>query len=279
MATSYHFTKDFFFTKARMVVGRPAGRTYRRWTFMATRMGELHVRASVIILDPGHPASQITISASVSRWKKPIACQPSPRCRNKHSPAMARHDPITICFPFTGDTIGGSHISVLGLIKAMDREQYRPLITVQKPGGAIARLFEENGLSVESPFAWKGLEFDSRIGFSQLAGTARDLGPKVRYSTPTNRSISSTAMTAARTLLGVWQRGWLAANYYGIIAEIRRPRGCVSLPLCLRTRCFRCPVSPSREPGIYSAARQDAGRPQPIRHGDRRRPDGDAAAP
>lgn len=34
MATSYHFTKDFFFTKARMVARRPAGRTYRRWTFM-----------------------------------------------------------------------------------------------------------------------------------------------------------------------------------------------------------------------------------------------------
>lgn len=94
---------------------------------------------------------------------------------------MARHDPITICFPFTGDTVGGSHISVLGLIKAMDRDQYRPLITVQKPGGTIARLFEDNGLPVESPFPWKGLEFDSRVGLGQLAGTARDLGPKVRY--------------------------------------------------------------------------------------------------
>ena len=94
---------------------------------------------------------------------------------------MARHDPITICFPFTGDTVGGSHISVLGLIKTMDREQYHPLITVQKPGGTIATLFEDNGFSVESPFAWKGLEFDSRVGLGQLAGTVRDLGPKVRY--------------------------------------------------------------------------------------------------
>lgn len=94
---------------------------------------------------------------------------------------MARHAPITICFPFTGDTVGGSHISVLGLIKAIDRGQYRALITVQKPGGTIARLFEDNGFSVESPFPWKGLPFDSRIGLGQLAGTIRDLGPKVRY--------------------------------------------------------------------------------------------------
>jgi glycosyltransferase involved in cell wall biosynthesis len=89
--------------------------------------------------------------------------------------------PITVCFPFTGDTVGGSHISVLGLLKSLDRSRFKPLIVVQKPGGRIAGLFEDAGFEVESPFDWQGLPFDKRVGLRQLAGTMRDLGPKIRY--------------------------------------------------------------------------------------------------
>src|SRR3546814_10487027 len=62
---------------------------------------------------------------------------------------MINREPATICFPFTGDAIGGSHISVLGLIRNLDRSRYRPLILPQRPDGAVAALFREHRIRSE----------------------------------------------------------------------------------------------------------------------------------
>ena len=48
-----------------------------------------------------------------------------------------------ICFPFAGDSVGGSHVSVLGLLRRLDRTRFRPLIVVEVPDGRIARMFLE----------------------------------------------------------------------------------------------------------------------------------------
>jgi len=52
----------------------------------------------------------------------------------------------TICFPFVGDTVGGSHLSVHGLIDRLDRRRFRVIIVPQVRGGAIATLFAGNEL-------------------------------------------------------------------------------------------------------------------------------------
>src|SRR3546814_4055945 len=65
----------------------------------------------------------------------------------RSSRAMINREPATICFPFTGDAIGGSHISVLGLIRNLDRSRYRPLILPQRPDGAVATLRSEEHTS------------------------------------------------------------------------------------------------------------------------------------
>ena len=62
---------------------------------------------------------------------------------------------ITRCFPFTGDVIGGSHISVLGLIRTLDPKVFLPLIVPQVPDGEIATMFRENGLATETRFQWR----------------------------------------------------------------------------------------------------------------------------
>lgn len=49
----------------------------------------------------------------------------------------------TICFPFVGDTVGGSHLSVRGLIDGLDPARFRVIIVPQCPDGAIARLFAD----------------------------------------------------------------------------------------------------------------------------------------
>ncbi|GMN04240.1 glycosyltransferase family 4 protein [Erythrobacter sp. MTPC3] len=47
----------------------------------------------------------------------------------------------TICYPFAGDSIGGSHISLLGLLENLDPGRFRILIVPEIPDGKIARHF------------------------------------------------------------------------------------------------------------------------------------------
>lgn len=64
---------------------------------------------------------------------------------------MIHHIP-TICFPFVGDLVGGSHISTLGLIAQLDRARFRPIVLTQQGDGAIASLFRAAGVPVgEAP--------------------------------------------------------------------------------------------------------------------------------
>lgn len=66
--------------------------------------------------------------------------------------------PVTICFPFAGDSIGGSHVSLRGLIEDLDPERFRVLVVPEVPDGRIATFFE---------------------GFQQTANPARPARPFV----------------------------------------------------------------------------------------------------
>jgi len=57
----------------------------------------------------------------------------------------ARSHPRTICFPFSGDSIGGSHISTLGLLKRIDQRDFRILVVPEFPEGKVAGLFGDFG--------------------------------------------------------------------------------------------------------------------------------------
>ncbi len=59
------------------------------------------------------------------------------------SPAAASTVPVTICYPLAGDSLGGSHHSLLGLLRQLDRQRFRPLIVVEKPDGRLAEFFRE----------------------------------------------------------------------------------------------------------------------------------------
>jgi glycosyltransferase involved in cell wall biosynthesis len=49
----------------------------------------------------------------------------------------------TICYPLSGDTIGGSHQSLLGLLRKLDQRHFRILVVVDNLEGVIARQFSE----------------------------------------------------------------------------------------------------------------------------------------
>jgi glycosyltransferase involved in cell wall biosynthesis len=56
----------------------------------------------------------------------------------------------TICFPFVGDLIGGSHISASGLLRKLDHSRFRPLVLVQHGDGPVAALLAEAGIAFET---------------------------------------------------------------------------------------------------------------------------------
>lgn len=82
------------------------------------------------------------------------------------------HDPPTICFPFSGDLVGGSHFSVLGLIRNLDPERFRPLILVQDENSAIAALFRDNAIPVNAAPPSPPLVHGKRLSLFDLARLA-----------------------------------------------------------------------------------------------------------
>lgn len=89
--------------------------------------------------------------------------------------------PVRVCFPFTGDVVGGSHYSVLGLVKNLDPRRFVPVIVPQYANGAIAKLFRSYGLHVETPFSWTELPYDAGQQWRRSLHTIRDIPRQVRY--------------------------------------------------------------------------------------------------
>ncbi|MCF8709894.1 glycosyltransferase family 4 protein [Rhizorhapis sp. SPR117] len=94
---------------------------------------------------------------------------------------MAGERPATICFPFTGDAVGGSYISVLGLIRKLDRNRFTPLVLPQRPDGAVAALFREHGIDIEESFQWSEQNFARRIGPRALIKALGDVPSQLRF--------------------------------------------------------------------------------------------------
>jgi glycosyltransferase involved in cell wall biosynthesis len=72
--------------------------------------------------------------------------------------SSAARQPLTVCFPFIGDKLGGSHMSALGLIKNLDPKRFRPLVVLHETDGPVAELFRREGVAFESAPARNRLE-------------------------------------------------------------------------------------------------------------------------
>ncbi|MCT7376916.1 glycosyltransferase family 4 protein [Chelativorans salis] len=60
--------------------------------------------------------------------------------------------PISVCFPFIGDEIGGSHVSAVRLIQALDHRYVRPLVVLHSFDGPLADYLVERGVPfVQAP--------------------------------------------------------------------------------------------------------------------------------
>ncbi|RZK02288.1 MAG: glycosyltransferase family 1 protein [Novosphingobium sp.] len=94
---------------------------------------------------------------------------------------MTPASPITVCFPFTGDVVGGSHFSALGLIKALDGQRVKPIVLPQKANGAIATFFRDAGVEVQASPASAELGYARPVGPLRYMRTLFDLPEQVRH--------------------------------------------------------------------------------------------------
>jgi glycosyltransferase involved in cell wall biosynthesis len=58
-------------------------------------------------------------------------------------------DPIVVCFPFVGDELGGSHISAIKLIEALDPASVRFLVVLHVANGPVADYLRQCGIPFE----------------------------------------------------------------------------------------------------------------------------------
>jgi len=55
---------------------------------------------------------------------------------------------VNICFPFVGETVGGSHISTLLLLQNLAPDQFKPIIVLHRRG-TLSEYLDKCGLSYE----------------------------------------------------------------------------------------------------------------------------------
>lgn len=84
-----------------------------------------------------------------------------------------------VCFPFCGDDIGGSHISVLGLLANLDRQRFDPVVLVQEPGGHIERLMRTAHVEVRHADFLPTLRHGEHAGLHDAIAIARNAGTLV----------------------------------------------------------------------------------------------------
>lgn len=76
--------------------------------------------------------------------------------------------PIRVCYPFVGDSIGGSHVSALKLIARLDRRLVDPLIVLHEPENDLARQIQKMGLEFVGLSKLELLAPASRLGKSKI---------------------------------------------------------------------------------------------------------------
>ncbi len=88
--------------------------------------------------------------------------------------------PLKICFPFGGNTLGGSHLSTLLLTQALDRRQFDPMILVHRDGPLAAHL-RQNAIPFRLvPESWI-LEFRARTALRDGRRLLPGTGAMVRF--------------------------------------------------------------------------------------------------
>lgn len=89
------------------------------------------------------------------------------------------NDRITLCFPLIGQIIGGSHVSLKGLLDYLPRSKYRILIVCEE-GGAIARFFQGFEQIADPAGGGRGFAVGQKFGLRKAGAALRGLPRRIR---------------------------------------------------------------------------------------------------
>jgi glycosyltransferase involved in cell wall biosynthesis len=89
-------------------------------------------------------------------------------------------EPVTICYPLAGDSLGGSHHSLLGLLRLLDRTRYRPLVVVEKSDGRLAEFFREFDQLTDPAPPRRSFEAGRSFGLGQFLTTLTGIRRRAR---------------------------------------------------------------------------------------------------
>ena len=89
--------------------------------------------------------------------------------------------PVTVCFPFIGDLLGGSHLSALGLIRNLARSRFTPLVVLHHPDGPVADIFRREAVPFEGAPDRHHLARRQSRGLAAAVTIARSLPAMVGY--------------------------------------------------------------------------------------------------
>ena len=87
----------------------------------------------------------------------------------------------TICYPLAGDSLGGSHHSLLGLLKLIDRERFRLVVVVENADGRLAEHFDGFEQNVDPAAPRRSFEAGRSFGPLKFATTLTGLVKRARF--------------------------------------------------------------------------------------------------
>lgn len=91
------------------------------------------------------------------------------------------NQPTTICYPFAGDSVGGSHFSLRGLLENLDPARYRALLVPEMPDGAIAAHFADFERLENPARTGKSFTPGEKFSISKYLSTFTGLNKRVRF--------------------------------------------------------------------------------------------------
>ena len=84
--------------------------------------------------------------------------------------------PVTIAYPMAGDSLGGSHHSLRGLLEGLDPAHYKPVIILENPSGRLAEHFAAFEQCADPAPPQESFAVGREFSLSNFASTFSGLG-------------------------------------------------------------------------------------------------------
>ncbi len=104
----------------------------------------------------------------------------------------SEHDRLTVFYPMAGDTMGGSHVSLLGLLEGLDPTEVRIIIGLEVPDGRLAEHYSAFEQIVDPAAPERPFEAGEPFGVRSALATLKGLRKRSKFLTDNKVDIVHT---------------------------------------------------------------------------------------